>query len=221
MNIIELTNLSRIYGKDTNKVEALKNINLNINAGEMIAIVGPSGSGKSTLLNIIGLLDKETNGEYKCFGKDMNNISKKEMARYRNKNFGFVVQSFALLNNYTVFENIRIPLEYSGCSKKEVVIRINEISKKLKIDDLLKKTPNKLSGGQCQRIAIARAMVNKPKVILADEPTGSLDSKNGQNVIDIFKEINKEGTTVIIVTHDLAIANQCDKIIKLHDGEIE
>lgn len=220
MNIIQLKNLNKIYGSGENKVEALNEINLNIKKGEMIAIVGPSGSGKSTLLNIIGLLDKQTNGEYICLENNMKNISKKEIARYRNKNFGFVIQNFALLNNYTVLENIKIPLEYGECSKKEINDRIQYLSKKLNIDNLLYKKPNKLSGGQCQRVAIARAIANNPQIILADEPTGSLDTKNGQNVINLFKEINKDGVTIIIVTHDLTIANQCNRIIELSDGKI-
>ena len=220
MSIIELQNLNKTYKLGDNEVQAVKDLSLNIDSGEFIAIIGPSGSGKSTLLNIIGLLDKQTSGEY-IYNKDnINDINKKKLAKFRNENFGFVVQNFALINYYNVFENIRIPLEYSELSKKEIMDKIVDLSKRLQIDDLLKKKPTQLSGGQCQRVAIARAMATNPKVILADEPTGSLDSKNGQIVIDSFKALNKEGTTIIIVTHDLNIANQCDRIVELKDGQI-
>lgn len=219
MSIIELCNINKTYKVGDSKVEAVKDLNLKIESGELIAIIGPSGSGKSTLLNIIGLLDKQTSGEYIYNGEKINSINKGKLAKFRNENFGFVVQNFALINYYNVFENIRIPLEYAESNKKQIKERISYLSKRLHIEDLLKKKPTQLSGGQCQRVAIARAMATNPKVILADEPTGALDTKNGQNVIDLFKELKKEGTTVIIVTHDINIAKQCDRRIELIDGE--
>lgn len=220
MSIIELRNLNKTYKAGESKLEALKDLSLSIEEGELIAIIGPSGSGKSTLLNIIGLLDKQSSGEYIYNNENIKEINKKKLSKFRNENFGFVVQNFALINYYNVFENIRIPLEYCECNKKDIRDRIKYLSQILHIENLLKKKPNQLSGGQCQRVAIARAMATNPKIILADEPTGALDSKNGQDVIDIFKDLNKEGTTVIIVTHDLNIANQCNRIIELRDGEI-
>lgn len=220
MSIIELRNLNKTYKVGESKLDALKDLNLSIEEGELIAIIGPSGSGKSTLLNIIGLLDKQTSGDYIYNKENIKDINKRKIANFRNENFGFVVQNFALINYYNVFENIRIPLEYSKFSKKDIISRISFLSERLQIADLLKKKPTQLSGGQCQRVTIARAMATNPKLILADEPTGALDSKNGQIVIDLFKELNEEGITIIIVTHDLNIANQCNRIIELSDGKI-
>lgn len=220
MSLIELNNVHKIYGVNLNKVTALHDLNLNINKGELLAIIGPSGSGKSTLLNIIGTLDTVTQGKYLLNNKNINNLSKSQLCKIRNKTFGFVVQRFALIGDYTVFENIEIPLEYAKVKLKDRKSKIENLLVKLEIQDKMNCITKELSGGQCQRVAIARALANDPEVILADEPTGALDQKTGQAVLDIFKELNKEGKTIIIVTHDYKIANQCTRIIKMQDGNI-
>lgn len=220
MEYLKIKDITKKYGKDENVVNALSGINLTINKGELVAIMGPSGSGKTTLLNILGCLDTSDLGKYYIDEVDVSKLSEKELAKVRNSNFGFIVQNFALLEDYTVFENVRIPLDYSKFKVKNKKERIKNILKKLEIEDKIYKFPTELSGGQCQRVSIARALVNEPEVILADEPTGALDKKMGQQVMDIFKEINKEGKTIIIVTHDINIANQCNRIINIEDGKI-
>lgn len=221
MCLIEIKSLNKTFGKNNSKTIALKDVNLKINKGELVAIVGTSGSGKSTLLNIIGTLDSPSSGEYLLNSKNISNLTQKELAKIRNMTFGFVVQYFALINDYTVSENIEIPLEYSKVKSNERERRISEVLKKLGILDKAKKKPKELSGGQQQRVAIARALINNPDVILADEPTGALDSKTSQQVIDILKELNKEGKTVIIVTHDNKIAMQCQRVLTIEDGSIK
>jgi putative ABC transport system ATP-binding protein len=218
--IIDLSNITKVYGKGEARVIALKEINLNIEEGELVAIIGPSGSGKSTLLNILGYLDRPTSGEYLFMDNNINDLSERKIAKIRNTRIGFVLQNFALLPQYSVYENINIPLELSKIKKKESKTRIKEMLIKLGIEDKLKKYPPQLSGGQNQRVAIARALINNPSLILADEPTGSLDQNTSQEVIDILKELNREGKTVIIVTHNQNIANQCDRIISIIDGHI-
>ncbi|AAO35512.1 ABC transporter ATP-binding protein [Clostridium tetani] len=220
MEIIKLNNVNKIYSSKQNKVNALNNINLNINKGELIAIVGPSGSGKSTLLNIIGTLDKITDGQYLLKNQQVEKLNISQLSQVRNKTFGFVVQHFALISEYTVFENIEIPLEYAKVKYKDRKEIINSILRKLKLDDKINKSIKELSGGECQRVAIARAIANDPEIILADEPTGALDQKTGQDVMNIFKDLNREGKTVIIVTHDSKIADQCNRIVKIEDGVI-
>lgn len=221
MELIRMKSIVRFYGKDENKVNALRGIDLAINVGELVAIVGPSGSGKTTLLNILGCLDSPNSGQYYISDTDISKLKSRELANIRNSKFGFVVQNFALLDDYTVYENIKIPLDYSKIKIKNKKYRIEEILKRLGIEDKINKYPTELSGGQCQRVSIARALVNNPDIILADEPTGALDKGTGQQVIDIFKEINKENKTVIIVTHDSSIASQCDRIITIEDGSIK
>ncbi|MFL0247520.1 ABC transporter ATP-binding protein [Candidatus Clostridium stratigraminis] len=221
MELISMKAISRFYGKDENKVNALKGIDLSINAGELVAIVGPSGSGKTTLLNILGCLDSPSFGEYLIDGVDTSKLKAKELAKIRNQKFGFIVQNFALLDDYTVYENIKIPLDYSDVAMKNKKQKVKEMLGKLNIEDKFNKYPTELSGGQCQRVSIARALMNNPEIILADEPTGALDREMGQQVIDIFKEINKENKTIIIVTHDSNIASQCDRIISIEDGSIK
>jgi putative ABC transport system ATP-binding protein len=216
-----MKSITRFYGKNENRVNALRSINLSINAGELVAIIGPSGSGKTTLLNILGCLDSPNSGEYIIDKTDTSKLKPRELANIRNKKFGFIVQNFALLDDYTVYENIKIPLDYSNTKIKNKKQKIKEILKKLGIEDKLNKYPTELSGGQCQRVSIARALINNPEIILADEPTGALDREMGQQVIDIFKEINKENKTIIIVTHDANIAAQCDRIITIEDGSIK
>lgn len=218
MSLIKLKNINKIYGIKECSVTALNDINLEINKGDLVAIVGPSGSGKSTLLNIIGTIDKPSTGEYYINDENTSDFSDKQLALIRNKEIGFIVQHFALINDYTVYENIEIPLNYGKVKNKK--IKIQSMVEKLGIKEKLNKTPKELSGGQCQRVAIARALVNDTQIILADEPTGALDSKTGQEVIDIFKKLNKEGKTIIIVTHDTRIASQCNKVIEMSDGKI-
>ncbi|MBD5637227.1 ABC transporter ATP-binding protein [Clostridium botulinum] len=218
MEIIKLNNVNKVYSSKNNNVNALNNIDLIINKGELVAITGPSGSGKSTLLNIIGTIDKITSGEYILENKRIDKLKSNEAAQIRNKIFGFVVQHFALISDYTVYENIEIPLEYAKIKHNDRKLMIEDIVSKLELKEKINKNIKELSGGQCQRVAISRAIVNNPEIILADEPTGALDQKTGQKVLDIFKDLNKQGKTVIIITHDFNIANQCDRIIRLEDG---
>ena len=220
MNIINLENISKVYGSGDSEVKALDNVSLKINKGELIAIIGKSGSGKSTLLNIIGHLDSVTTGNVIVDNIKTNTFKKKEIAQLRNSKFGFVVQHFALINDYTVYDNIELPLKYGNVKRSIRKELINNISEKLGIIDKLKYLPNKLSGGQCQRVAIARALVNNPDIILADEPTGALDVKTGVEVMNIFKSLKDQGKTLIIVTHDESIAIQCERIIEIRDGHI-
>lgn len=220
MEVISLNNIKKVYGKGDARVDALKGVELKVKSGEFIAIMGASGSGKSTLLNIIGCLDKPSEGEYNLNGESITSYSNRKLAKIRNKTFGFVVQYFGLLDEYTVYENVNLPLEYGRTPRKERKKLINEVLKKLGIDHKLKATPKELSGGQNQRVAIARAVVNNPDIILADEPTGALDKKTGEEVMELFKSLNRDGKTVIIVTHDEKIAKQCKRIIKIEDGQI-
>ena len=221
MSIIEFKNIKKSFGTGEGIVEALKGVNLSIEKGEMVAIMGPSGSGKSTLLSILGFLDKPDEGSYFFDGKETKNFNDKKLAGIRNKYVGFVVQNFALVEDYTVYENIEIPLIYSKVSKGERKKRINQLLIKFHIEDKKNKLPKELSGGQNQRVAIIRALVNNPEVILADEPTGALDQKTGKEVIETFRKLNKDKKTVIIITHDKNIADMCDRTIYIKDGMIE
>lgn len=220
MSYIELKNITKIYGSKDNQLFALDNVNLSIMKGEMIAIMGPSGSGKSTLLNIMGTLSVPTSGTYILGSIDMSNLGGMQTAKFRNKHVGFVVQNFALIDNYTVSQNIEIPMLYAGVSKVLRTKRIKELLNQLNISGKEKALPSELSGGQCQRVAIARALSNNPNIILADEPTGALDKKNGEEIMRIFEELNKEGKTIVIVTHNEEIAKRCQRIIYMEDGKI-
>ena len=220
MGLIELKDIKKIYGNSDVETIALDGIDLEIEKGESVAIMGPSGSGKSTLLNIIGCLDTPTSGEYIFNGKAIDKLSRRELANLRNTSFGFILQYFGLVDEYTVYENVEIPLSYSkkkGINKKKL---IKETLDMLGISDKIKKLPCQLSGGQNQRVAIARALINDPEIILADEPTGALDKKTGQEVMNILKDLNKKGKTLVIVTHDDSIASQCSRIINICDGKI-
>lgn len=220
MAIVELKDIKKIYGQGEGKVEALKGINLTVENGDMIAIMGTSGSGKSTLLNIIGHLDSPSEGTYILNGQPVEKLRDKELAKRRNKTIGFVVQNFALIQDYTVYENIRVPLDYTKLSKKEKNKRIIELLEKMGITDKKNKLPRQLSGGQCQRVAIARALVNNPDLILADEPTGALDKKTGQDIMNTFRKLNEQGKTIIVITHDEKIAKMCNKIMYMEDGAL-
>jgi putative ABC transport system ATP-binding protein len=220
MNVIDLIDISKSYGKDNTKLEVIKNLNFSVSEGEMIAIMGASGSGKSTLLNIIGCLDTITSGAYLINGENVQGSSNKKLSILRNKTFGFVVQYFALIDEYTVFQNIKVPLSYSNTKNSDIKQKIITLLIKLGIDDKKDKYPNQLSGGQNQRVSIARAIINNPKIILADEPTGALDKVTGDEVMDLFENLNKEGKTIIIVTHDEHIAKRCKRIISIEDGKL-
>ena len=216
--MIELKEIYKTYGKKDNSVEALKNITIHINKGELVCITGPSGSGKSTLLNLLGCLDIPTKGEYFLDGINIYSNNKKEMGKLRNKKFGFIVQDFGLISDYTVKQNVEIPLVYAKIYKKNR--KIEAILEKFKILDKKNSIVTDLSGGQKQRVAIARALINDPDIILADEPTGSLDQKTGKLVIDILLDLHNQGKTVIIITHDTNIAKRCERIIRIEDGII-
>lgn len=223
MSFIKLESIGRVYGEGKAAVKALDNVDLEIEKGEMIAIMGTSGSGKSTLLNILGLLDSSTVGEYFIDGSNINHLSEKQKALYRNEIFGFVVQDFALIEKYKVIDNIKIPFSYTKkrLSKKEINERIHNVTKKIGISEKLQEPAYNLSGGQRQRVAIARAIVNNPQIILADEPTGALDSETTKDIMNLFKQLNRDGKTIVIITHDEEVARYCDYTIKLKDGELE
>ena len=215
---LEIKGIKKHFGEGDSRIEVLKGIDMEIEKGELCVLLGPSGSGKSTLLNIIGCLDVAESGEYWLKGKKVTGKSQKEMARIRNEIFGYVIQDFALIRDDTVLENIRIPLDYS--KKKIDKLRIDQLLKSLGLKKLQKMRVSLLSGGEQQRTAIARALVNDPEILLADEPTGALDSKTGQEVMNILREICNKGKTIVIVTHDEKIARQCDRILCMKDGNI-
>lgn len=217
---MKLSNVTKIYGSGDLKIPVLHGINLEINEGEFVAIMGPSGSGKSTLMNIIGFLDKQTDGTYALNGEDVDNAKERELARLRNEHIGFVFQQFFLLPRLNAQKNVETPLIYAGVSKKERAERAKALLEKVGLSDRIKHLPSELSGGQKQRVAIARALINQPSIILADEPTGALDSKTGVQIMELLKELNREGKTVIIVTHEEEIAAYTDRIIMLRDGLI-
>lgn len=219
--MITLKNLVKKYNPGMeNEVIALGGINLEIKDGEMIAVMGPSGSGKSTLLNMVGLIDEPTEGEYLLDGENVGHLPDKKKAAIRNKQIGFVLQDFGLLMDRSAEENIVVPLLFSKEPISKSTKRIRPIMEQLGIENLAKRRITELSGGQAQRVAIARAMVNNPKVILADEPTGALDSKTAEDVVDIFRTLNNSGTTIIVVTHNKAVADKCDTLYTIKDGLI-
>lgn len=218
--MLELKNIVREY-TDGLAVTALQQLSLKIDQGEFVAIVGPSGCGKSTMLHILGLLDKPDSGEYLLDGTKVHELSGKQLAGLRNKEFGFVFQAFNLLPRTSVFDNVILPLRYRGRVTSQVKARAIESIKKVGLGDRIKSMPNQLSGGQQQRVAIARALVTEPKIILADEPTGNLDTKTGIEIMELFKEINTQGKTIIMVTHNPELLHYASRIIKMRDGAIE
>ena len=221
--MIEIKNLYKTYnyGKP-NAFEALKDVSLTINDGEMVTIIGKSGAGKSTLMHILGCIDDFEKGQYIFNGKDISKVNEKKSAAIRNSEIGIVLQEFALMEQYTVLENVIMPLFFTPKSgrRSEKEKRALEILKRLEMDEYAHKKVNKLSGGQKQRVAIARAMINNPSVLLADEPTGALDVKTTDEIMKVFRNLNKNGTTVIIITHDMEVAGMCDRIIEISDGKI-
>ena len=219
--IIKTENLTKDYETGTQVVSALKGINLSVEKGEFLSIMGPSGSGKTTLMNIIGCLDSPTNGSYFLNDKSVSKLDDDELAKIRNEEIGFVFQSFHLLARNTAFDNVMLPLKYAGVSKEEATKRSNDVLDLVGLSSRSKHTPAELSGGQQQRVAIARALVNEPSILFADEPTGNLDSKTGQDVMKIFKDLNKNGQTIILITHEDSIAKQSNRIITIMDGLIK
>jgi putative ABC transport system ATP-binding protein len=221
MPLIQLENISKIYNSEEIKTIALNGVSLKINEGEFTAITGPSGSGKSTLLHILGLLDRPTSGEYIFENKNIMNLSDEELALFRNEKIGFVFQAFFLLSSITVLENVKLPLLYSKVDEK----KWNELAlnalEEVGLSKRLNHFPTQLSGGEKQRVAIARALINNPSIILADEPTGNLDSKSAMQIIKIIKSLNDQGRTIIVVTHESYLANITRRIIRLRDGQIE
>jgi putative ABC transport system ATP-binding protein len=220
-NIINLEKIVKDYKIGKITVRALRAISLSIDKNEYVAIMGPSGSGKSTLMNILGCLDTPTEGNYLLNGKDVSKLDDNQLADIRNNEIGFVFQTFNLLPRYNGLENVMLPLVYAGVSKNERIIRAKKVLEDVGLADRIEHKPNELSGGQRQRVALARALINKPSIILADEPTGNLDSKTSLEIMNLFDEIHKKGNTIIIVTHEDFIARHASRIVKLLDGEIE
>ena len=218
--ILEMHHIYKDYYPGNMVVPVLKDVNLNVENGEYLAIMGPSGSGKSTLMNIIGCLDKPTKGDFRLDGLDILNLSENALADVRLNKLGFVFQNFQLLPRQTAVENVALPLIYAGVSKKERLKRAAAALDKVGLSDRLDFVPNQLSGGQKQRVAIARAMVNQPKILLADEPTGALDSKSSAQVMDLFTTLNQEGVTVIMITHDSHVAGFAKRRVDIFEGEI-
>ena len=220
MPILKLTDICKDYVQGKEPVRVLKNVNMTVERGEYLAIMGPSGSGKTTLMNLIGCLDVPTSGSYELDGRDLKDLSDDALAEIRNKHIGFVFQSFYLLPKMDALENVALPLLYAGVSPKERRARAEEALKAVGLEDRIHFLPNQLSGGQCQRVAIARAMVGKPDLLLADEPTGALDTKAGNQIMDIFRQLSREGMTIIMITHEPSIAQCADKVYHILDGEL-
>ena len=218
--MIKIINLTKIFRTESVQTTALNEVSLEISQGEFVAIMGPSGCGKSTLLNMIGLLDNPTSGELWFMDQEVSRYSENDRTDLRNGNLGFVFQSFNLIDELTVFENVELPLLYAGVSTRERVKRVNEALERMQIAYRTEHYPQQLSGGQQQRVAIARAIVTNPRIILADEPTGNLDSTNGNEVMNLLKELNHDGATVVMVTHSEENAREAERIIRMMDGYI-
>jgi putative ABC transport system ATP-binding protein len=219
--ILHLEQIQKSYFLGKQELPVLKGISLDILKNEYVALMGPSGSGKSTLMNILGCLDSPTGGKYILNGKDVSSMLDDELAEIRNKEIGFVFQQFNLLPRLTALENVALPLVYNGISKKNRLERATEVLRKVGLEDRMMHKPNELSGGQCQRVAIARALINDPSIILADEPTGNLDSKTSHEIMEMLGQIHREGNTVILVTHEEDIAGFAKRVVRLKDGLIE
>ena len=218
--MIKIINLTKIFRTESVQTTALNEVSLEISQGEFVALMGPSGCGKSTLLNMIGLLDNPTSGELWFMDQEVSRYSENDRTDLRNGNLGFVFQSFNLIDELTVFENVELPLLYAGVSTRERVKRVNEALERMQIAHRTEHYPQQLSGGQQQRVAIARAIVTNPRIILADEPTGNLDSTNGNEVMNLLKELNRDGATVVMVTHSEENAREAERIIRMMDGYI-
>ena len=218
--MITLKNIKKVFKTEEVETWALQNVNLEVKKGEFVAIMGPSGCGKSTLLNLLGLLDTPTEGTYMLDGKDVSCMSEDDRTDLRKGKLGFVFQSFNLIDELNVSDNVELPLLYMGVPKKERKQKVKEVVERVAMSHRAQHFPSQLSGGQQQRVAIARAVISRPSIILADEPTGNLDSKHGKEVMELLKELHREGTTIIMVTHSQRDANYADRIINLFDGEI-
>lgn len=218
--MIEVKNVTKIYKMGKETVVALNNVSLNIDKGEFVAIVGPSGSGKSTIMHIIGGLDSPTEGHVYFDNKDISKYKDKEKAKFRNSEIGFVFQAFNLENTQTALENVMMPLIFSGSSKKNRKSKAGKALELVELGHLKNHKPNEMSGGQRQRVSIARALVNDPKIIFADEPTGNLDSKTGENIMNLFKDLNNQGYTIIMVTHNMEEAKKAKRVVRIKDGNI-
>ncbi len=221
LSIIEISHIKKEYIMGSQLIAALKDVSLSINKGEYVALMGPSGSGKSTLMNILGCLDSPTSGSYKLNNTEVSEMTDDDLARVRNKEIGFIFQTFNLLPRLTALENVALPMVYAGMSKSERTERAEQVMGMVGLKDRMTHKPNELSGGQRQRVAIARALVNNPSIILADEPTGNLDTKTSYEIMAIMEEISSHGNTVIIVTHEEDIAKHAKRIMRLRDGLIE
>jgi putative ABC transport system ATP-binding protein len=220
-SVIQTQDIAKIYKMGTETVEALKSVTISIDKGEYVAFMGPSGSGKSTLMNIIGCLDTPTRGKYELAGQDVSQTSENDLAEIRNKEIGFVFQTFNLLPRQSSLENVALPLVYAGFSKSEREERALEVLTSVGLGDRAYHKPNELSGGQRQRVAIARALVNNPSIILADEPTGNLDSKTSHEIMELFQLLHDQGNTIVMVTHEDDIAQYAHRIIRMRDGLVE
>ena len=220
MEILRLTDICKDYQQGKEPVRVLKNINMTVHKGDYLAIMGPSGSGKTTLMNLIGCLDVPTSGTYVLEGQDLKDLNDDQLADIRNQHIGFVFQSFHLLPKMDAVENVALPLLYAGIPLQERHQRAEEALKAVGLEERLHFYPNQLSGGQCQRVAIARAMVGKPTMLLADEPTGALDTKSGNQIMDIFRQLSRDGMTIIMITHEQSVADCADKIYYILDGEL-
>lgn len=220
-SIIKLHEIAKSYKIGTEIIHALRSVSLDIYKNEYVALMGPSGSGKSTLMNVLGCLDSPSSGEYVLNGKSVAQMPDDELAEVRNKEIGFVFQSFNLLPRSTALDNVMLPLVYAGFSKEQRLVRAKEVLEQVGLGERMMHKPNELSGGQRQRVAIARALVNKPAIILADEPTGNLDSKTSVEIMGLLEEIHKNGNTIVLVTHEEDIAQHAHRIVRLKDGEVE
>jgi len=221
MRVVSLDRVHKVYKSGALEFEALKGVSLEIREGEMVALMGPSGSGKTTLMQIIGLLDRPTSGHYLLSGQDVTTLSENQQAEVRNQEIGFVFQAFHLLPRLNVLENVEVPLTYAGYDPRERRERAVEVLQKVGLGDKLRSLPSQLSGGQKQRVAVARALTLSPSILLADEPTGNLDSRTAAEVMRLFQELNDEGACVIVITHEAEIAEYTGRIVRIRDGQIE